>query len=172
MSDRLAPLVETGSNDEVQHSVLVVGDSFSASALANRLYEAVAVRLVTDEKSVALHARETDVRLVLAPDREHPSVDGVAVVAGELLSAEALGAAGAAGRTVAVVAMQSDSRTLLAAQLLMTEFDLQDVVTLVADPRCEQAVEAVADSTICGSTLAAEAVESVVADHVEPLEKA
>jgi len=174
MPDANAALVEADPTDTSGPNVQIVGDSYVASTLSNRLKGVVEVRLLTDDAGVASHARIEDVRLVVDADRQDTAREDAdyLVVTGELLSSETLSHVAGDEYSVTVVAMNADSRTFLAAQLLRVLFDQEEVVTLIKDPRRAETIEDIVTETICSSGLAASAIGSFVEDRIATLERA
>lgn len=148
-------------------SILIVGDTYVGSTIARRIGRDADVRLVTDHDGVAAHARNADVSLVVSAESAHPSVtEDVSVLEGELLSEESLREAGIGASPLAILAMADDSRALLAAQLLRTQFDGDEIVAVLTDPRAERAFEDVTVETVCLPHIAASTVESIVSDRL------
>ncbi len=104
--------------------------------LASAFEPTADVRLVTDHRSAA-----------------GQSPDGVQVTVGDVTSLEAL--ADAADADAAVVALRWDRQAVLITQLLRTRFDLETVIVVLNDPQRREAVEDIATTLVCGSTLLA-----------------
>lgn len=161
-------LTEARTDSKDGPTVLVVGDNHVASTVALGLAGDTEVRVTTDDRCVATHA--DDLPVCLATDSSPDDVEldrsgETSVVYGDFPDADTLRAAGAEAADVAVVAMQSDSGSLLATQLLRTEFDTTDVVTVVEDPRSEETFRDVAPQTVCVADLVASTVESTLDEH-------
>ncbi|MFC6974196.1 NAD-binding protein [Halomicroarcula sp. GCM10025709] len=128
------------SGERDRPSVLVVTDRFAGAVIAGELAATAAVGIVTDREPVADRAGDVDATV------------------GDPAAVETLAAASAADVAGAIVALRSDRRALLVAQLLRTRFGLDHVVVLVGDPALEDAFEGIATVTVSeGAVLAAEA---------------
>jgi Trk K+ transport system NAD-binding subunit len=128
------------SGEQDRPTVLVVTDRFAGAVIAAELAPTATVGIVTDTDPIADRAGDVDATV------------------GEPTAVETLDAASAADTANAIVALRSDRRALLAAQLLRTRFGLDHVVVLIDDPALEDAFEGIATATVPeGSVLAAEA---------------
>ncbi|MBX0294321.1 NAD-binding protein [Haloarcula nitratireducens] len=117
-------------------TLLVVSDSHAGPMLASAFEPTADVRLVTDHRSAAGQL-----------------LDGTQVTVGDVTSLETL--ADAVDADAAVVALRRDRRAVLVTQLLRTHFDLETVVAVLNDPQRREAVEDIATTVVCGSTLLA-----------------
>lgn len=161
---------EPRSEDTAGPTVLVVGDTYVASTVARALADTVGVRLLTDDRSVASHADGLPVWLTVDtepdPDGGVGDRDETTVHSGEITDLAALHASGAPDADVAVVAVGSDARSLLVTQLLRTEFETADVVSVVEDPRSEETFEHVAPETVCVADLVAATVTETIDEQL------
>ena len=113
-------------------SLLVVSDSYVGSLLASNI-DAEETHLVTDTDRVAAQTRNS-----------------VRTTVGDVTAVKTLNVVTDA--TVAVVALQRDQQTLLVAQLLRTQFEVDTIVILLNDPERREAFDHVATSIVCVST--------------------
>lgn len=129
--------IRTRLEDTIDHSsadasLLVVSDSYVGPLLASNI-DAEGTHLVTDTDRVAAQTS-----------------DSVRTTVGDVAAAETLDAVTDA--PVAVVALQRDQQTLLVAQLLRTQFEVDAIVILLNDPERREAFDHVATSIVCVST--------------------
>ena len=125
-------LKDTIDRSFAETSLLVVSDSYVGSLLASNI-DAEETHLVTDTDRVAAQTRNS-----------------VRTTVGDVTAVETLNVVTDA--TVAVVALQRDRQTLLVAQLLRTQFEVDTIVILLNDPERREAFDHVATSIVCVST--------------------
>lgn len=125
-------LEDTIDRPSAETSLLVVSDSHIGSLLTSDI-DATGTHLITDNNRVATQTRNS-----------------VRTTVGDLTAAKTLKAG--IDATVAVVALQRDRQTLLVAQLLRTQFKIDDIVVLLNDPDRREAFDHIATSIVCVST--------------------
>jgi len=166
-------LRNAGSSDRKDPTVLVVGDTHAVAAVACSLSETATVHVATDDPGVAAAVGGASVWLADSRGSDaDPSGRATIVDAPSVADTATLRAAGAGSAAMAVVVTDTDRRALLAAQLIRTEFGLTEVVTLVNDPRREDALATVSTATVCGTSSVADRVVEAVEERVAVEERA
>jgi Trk K+ transport system NAD-binding subunit len=148
----------------------MVGDTFLVSTLSHTLHDDFGIRLLTDDEGVAGHARAGEVWYVVEDRERARQVDDVVVSEGELVSSDTFRDVGADRSHLALVAVASDSRALLAAQHLRTTFGVETVLVAISDPRSKSAFTDVTVETLTIPSLVAGAVESVVTEQFQTIQ--
>jgi len=132
------------TSESTAPSLLVVSDSRVGATLAADI-DAIDIHLVAD--------CESDVARV---------PDAVRTTVGDVTTLETLATADADEATAAVLALGSDRRALLVAQLLRTRFGVDDVVALLNDPERHDALTDTGVTVVCASSCLAAALGDAV----------